>query len=51
MQQVSNLIEKDKQMRELMKFKEMEKSDLERMTLNKTDVADDSRMKKTGMRT
>ncbi len=51
MQQVSNLIEKDKQMRELMKFKEMEKSDLERMTLNKTDAAEDSRGKKQGMRT
>ena len=38
MQQVSNLLEKDKQMRDLMKLKETEKSDLERATMNKTDM-------------
>lgn len=37
MQQVTNLIEKDKQMRELMKLKETEKSELERITLNKSE--------------
>lgn len=38
MQQVSNLIEKDKQMRDLMKLKETEKSELERITLNKSEA-------------
>lgn len=37
MAQVSNLIEKDKQMKELMKLKETEKSELERITLNKSE--------------
>jgi len=37
MQQVTNLIEKDKQMRELMKLKDTEKSELERITLNKSE--------------
>ena len=35
---MSNLIEKDKQMKELMKLKENEKSDLERITLNKSET-------------
>jgi hypothetical protein len=38
MQQVSNLIEKDKQMRDLMRLKETEKSELERITLNKSEA-------------
>ena len=38
MQQVSNLIEKDKQMKELMKLKETEKSELEKITLNKSEA-------------
>ena len=39
MQQVSNLVEKDKQMRDLMKLKETEKSELERMTLSRMEGA------------
>ncbi len=38
MQQVSNLIDKDKQMRDLMRLKETEKSELERITLNKSEA-------------
>ena len=51
MQQVSNLIEKDKQMRDLMRLKETEKSELERITLNKSEallgsaIANDDRKK------
>lgn len=37
MKQVTDLIEKDRNMRDLMKGKEQEKSDLERMTLNKSE--------------
>ena len=38
MQQVNNLIDKDKQMRDLMRLKETEKSELERITLNKSEA-------------
>ena len=41
MTQVTNLIQKDKQMQELMKLKETEKGELERMTLNKSEALDD----------
>ncbi len=52
MQQVSNLIEKDKQMRDLLKLKETEKSELERMTLNKSDAGVlEDRVNRTSMKT
>lgn len=38
MLQVNNLIDKDKQMRDLMRLKESEKSELERITLNKSEA-------------
>lgn len=53
MQQVSNLIEKDRQMRDLMKLKETEKSELERMTLNKSDIGGgilEDKINRTSMR-
>lgn len=42
MKQVTDLIEKDRNMRDLMRGKEQEKSDLERMTLNKSEGFGDS---------
>lgn len=43
MQQVSTLIEKDRQMKELMKLKENEKTGMEQMTLSKSEAMDDTR--------